>query len=229
MNLGKRLRAVAELTLPYTRVADIGSDHAYLPIFLIESGRAVFAVAGEVRPGPLAAAQKSIAAAGLNGCIEARLGDGLAVLAPGEVEAAVLSGMGGQAIHDILARSPEVMSTLRRVVCQPMNAAASLRIWLLRQGWSLVAEELVLEDGRLYEIMAAEPGTMSPIEPILLEIGPLLWQQRHPLVRQHCDRLLAALERQAQAMEKSANASVLARSRICRKKIALLEEWMRCL
>lgn len=229
MLLSKRLMAVAAMTAPYARVADIGSDHAYLPVFLVAAGRVTVAIAGEVKEGPLSAARQNIQSAGMIDRIAARLGDGLQVIKPGEVDVAVVAGMGGQASIDILAKSPEVTTSLKRIVCQPMNGSARLRDWLARHGWKLAAEDLVLEDGRLYEIIAAEPGEMLLIDPLMLEIGPLLWQQRHPLLDKHLENLLKKLELQEQAMAESARPSVSARRTLCQEKIRKLEDLMRCL
>ena len=229
MILSKRLMAVAALTAPYERIADIGSDHAYLPVYLVSARQVTVAIAGEVKEGPLNAARKNIQSAGLTDRIAARLGNGLQVVKPGEVEVAAVAGMGGQAISDILAKSPEVTASLKRIVCQPMNGSARLRDWLARHGWRLVAEDLVLEDGRIYEVIAADPGKMDSIDPLMLEIGPLLWQQRHPLLREHLGNLVKKFELQEQAMAKSDRSAVLARRILCQDKIRKLEDLMRCL
>ena len=228
MKLSGRLQAVAKLIGPYSSVADIGSDHAYLPVALIASKNVSFVVAGEVNPGPLKAAKLTIAASGMEDHISARLGDGLQVLAPGEVEAVVIAGMGSAVIRGILERSPEVTGSLRRIICQPMAGAVQMRQWFQKQGWKLVEEDLVLEEGRLYEILAAEPGEMSPMEPMLLEIGPLLWQNRHPLLREHLKRLLQKTRKQSAAMAKSEDPDVLAKREICQEKIRMLEGMIQC-
>ena len=228
MKLSKRLQAVEKLIGPYSSVADIGSDHAYLPVALIASKNVSFVVAGEVNPGPLMAAKLTIAASGMEDHISARLGDGLQVLAPGEVEAVVIAGMGSTVIRGILERSPEVTGSLRRIICQPMAGAVQMRQWFQKQGWKLVEEDLVLEEGRLYEILAAEPGEMSPMEPMLLEIGPLLWQNRHPLLREHLKRLLQKTRKQSAAMAKSEDPDVLAKRVSCQEKIRMLEGMIQC-
>ena len=227
--LSKRLQAVAAMVAPCKSLADIGSDHAYLPVHLIGSGTVSFVVAGEVKPGPLAAAMHTVAAAGMEDRISVRKGDGLQVLQPDEVEAVVLAGMGGSAIRGILSRSPAVTASLRRLICQPMSGAAGLRQWLLHNGWRLVREDLVLEDGRLYEIIVAEPGEMEPMEPLLLDIGPLLWQNRHPLLPEHLRRMLKKAEIQGAAMMRSGNPAVLPRLHACQEKIHALEGRIRCL
>ena len=103
-----------------------------------------------------------------------------------------------------------------------------MRHWFQKQGWKLVEEDLVLEEGRLYEILAAEPGEMSPMEPMLLEIGPLLWQNRHPLLREHLKRLLQKTRKQSAAMAKSEDPDVLAKREICQEKIRMLEGMIQC-
>jgi tRNA (adenine22-N1)-methyltransferase len=156
------------------------------------------------------------------------LGDGLQVLTPGEVEAVVIAGMGSAVIRGILERSPEVTGSLRRLICQPMAGTAQLRQWFQQRGWKLVEEDLVLEDGILYEILAAEPGETQPIETLFLEIGPLLWQNRHPLLREHLGRLLQKERKQSAAMAKSHDPDVLAKRESCQEKIRMLEGKIRC-
>ena len=229
MNLDKRLQAVANLVGSCEAMADIGSDHAYLPAYLIESGRVVSAVAGEISKGPLTAAEQTIQAAGLSDRISARLGDGLQVLQPGEVAVVAIAGMGGAAIRGILSRSPEVFNRLTRLVCQPMNGAAGLRQWLLQHGWKLVAEDLAIDAGRLYEVIAAEPGEMPPMEPVLLEIGPLLWRQKHPLLKEKLQRMIENLRMRSIDMERSADPAVRKKLQLWKEKICELEGKMQCL
>ena len=95
--------------------------------------------------------------------------------------------------------------------------------------WKLVAEDLVLEDGRLYEIFSAEPGDMAPIEPLLLEIGPLLWEKRHPLLLEHLGRLVQKLKKRSIAMQNSDSPVVLTKLQACQEKICALEGKIRCL
>lgn len=230
MELSARLKAIAKQVEPYHRIADIGSDHAYLPVWMITSKKISFAVAGEIQAGPLDAARRTIRQAGVGESVAARLGDGLQVVKPGEVEVAVIAGMGGSAIRRILERSSLVMASLSRVVCQPMTGAAGLREWLTKKAWHINAEELVLEDGRLYEIIVAEPGRSQPFDPLLLEIGPLLWQQRHPLLIEHLLRLKRQYQERVDEMANSRSEAVKLRRQSCLEKINALEEkmtWLR--
>jgi tRNA (adenine22-N1)-methyltransferase len=210
-------------------VADIGSDHAYLPVWLFQNDKISFAVAGENQPGPMEAARRTIRKAAVEESVAARLGDGLQVIVPGEVEVAVIAGMGGAAIRGILERSPAVLASLRRIICQPMTGAAGLRGWLEKSGWRIVSEELVSEDGRLYEVMSAEPGESGPTDEVLLEIGPLLWQQKHPLLPEHLARLKQQYEQRVVAMANSRSDEVMEERRTCLGKIRALEAKMACL
>jgi tRNA (adenine22-N1)-methyltransferase len=214
---------------PYLTIADIGSDHAYLPVWLVKNKKISFAVAGEIKPGPLEAARRTIHEAALENNIAVRLGDGLQVVEPGEVEVAVIAGMGGAAIQRVLEQSPMVLACLRRIICQPMTGAASLRAWLIENNWQIISEELILEDGRLYEVIAAEHGQSQPVDQLLLEIGPLLWQQRHPLLTEHLYRLIRQYEERVAAMANSRSEKVKERRRAFQEIINALEAKMTCL
>ena len=163
MALDARLQAVADFVLPGSRVVDVGTDHAYLALELLRQRGAFQVIAADKNAGPCEAARHTIREAGLEGIIPVRQGDGLAVLVPDEVDTICIAGMGGQLIRDILAAAPEILQGASRLVLQPMNAAAGLRRWLYEQGWQLVDESLAEADGRVYEILAAEPGEAAPV------------------------------------------------------------------
>lgn len=229
MVLGERLRAIAGLVGDFRRLADIGSDHAYLPVWLILQGKADFVIAGEIQQGPLEAARRTITEMALEDCIEARLGDGLAVVRPGEIDVIVIAGMGGASIRGILERSPLVVGKLSRIVCQPMTGAAGLRRWLLEHGWLIDAEELVMEEGRLYEVVAAKPGIAAVPEDLLLEVGPLLWQNRHPLLTEQIERLLQQYQSRVNAMQHSIAPTVVRQMQLWQQRIIQLEAMRTCL
>ena len=229
MELGARLKAIANQIGPYQSMADIGTDHAFLPVWLIQSGKIMAAVAGDVQTGPLEAAKRTVREAAIENKVAVRLGDGLRVVSPGEVEVAVIAGMGGSTISRILQSSPEVVKNLRRIVCQPMTGAASLREWLLTNGWIIVAEDLVQEDDRLYEIIVAEPGSAETVDALLLEIGPRLWRNRHPLLAEHLIRLRQQYLYRATAMGKSRSEKVDRERQKIMFKIAELEAKLKCL
>ncbi|MGQ9824722.1 MAG: tRNA (adenine(22)-N(1))-methyltransferase [Desulfotomaculales bacterium] len=186
MPLPPRLKAIAELVPPGRVVADIGTDHALLPVYLVQNGRCPKVIATELNRGPAARASSQVGLHGLGDRIEIRLGEGLAPLSPGEVQAVVVAGLGGGTVREVLSASPEILKTLERLVLQPMNDVPGVRRWLVQNGWRLADEVLVAENGRLYVVIAAEQGKEEAGEKEwLLEIGPRLWEKRDPLLKDY--------------------------------------------
>lgn len=187
MKLSPRLLKIACLVPENVVVADIGTDHALLPVYLVVTGKCPRAIATDVRPGPLEIARETVRTFGADKQVDLRLGFGLTVLKPHEVDVVVIAGVGNRTILEILERSPHIRATIRRFVLQPMVGAGALRRWLLSHGFRLAEEDLVREEGRFYELMAAEPGEEAvPYQPLVdvgLEVGPRLWEGRHPLLR----------------------------------------------
>jgi tRNA (adenine22-N1)-methyltransferase len=161
--LSERLQLVLEQIPQGSRLADIGSDHALLPVAAVESGRAVFAIAGEVNEGPFEAARKGVAEAGQGKVISVRRGDGLEVLEPGEVDSITIAGMGGALIAAILDRGrlQGKLEGVTTLALQPNVGEDILRRWLLNHGWVLTAEQILEEDGKIYEILTAVPAAKS--------------------------------------------------------------------
>ena len=206
MRLDGRLAAVAALVPRGARAADVGTDHAYLAIALLNEQDVETVIATDKNEGPCAAARRTISASGFTNRVQVRLGDGLAPLSPGEVDTVCIAGMGGGLIASILAAGAEVLTEVSRLVLQPMNDAAALRQWLYDNGWHIVEESLATADGRLYEIIAAEPGTEETPEPWLLTLGPVLWRDRPPLFARHAEAQTERLRRILYGMEKSETA-----------------------
>ncbi|MDQ0192618.1 tRNA (adenine(22)-N(1))-methyltransferase [Paenibacillus wynnii] len=159
IKLSNRLHLLLDKIPTGSKFADIGSDHALLPIAAIESGKAVFAIAGEVNPGPFDAACKAVAAAGQGKVISVRRGDGLEVLKPGEVDCITIAGMGGSLIASILNRGQAngKLQGVSVLALQPNVAEDILRRWLVDNGWVLIAENILEEDGKIYEVLTAVP------------------------------------------------------------------------
>ena len=178
--LSARLQAVASLVRAGSRAADIGCDHGQLAAALVLSGRCPFVVAADLRPDPLAQARQLTRRLGLEGQIDCRLGDGLGVLRPGEVQDIILAGMGGETIADALAAAPWICSDAVSLVLQPVTSAAELRRFLAESGFAL-REELPVIDGRYcYTVLRAVwTGEKVSPGPLFCELG-LLRGQRSP-------------------------------------------------
>lgn len=156
MKLSVRLQEIANRLPEGCRFADIGSDHALLPVSAIQSGKARSAVAGEVNEGPFQAAKRQVASSGLESKIDVRKGDGLAVLAPNEVEVITIAGMGGALMAGILQDGISKLSGVNRLILQPNVGEDIVRSWLFEQGWFLSDEHILEEDGKIYEILVAD-------------------------------------------------------------------------
>ena len=182
MELTERLLAVASFVRGGAYLIDVGTDHAYLPVWLLEHGKISSAIAGDIAEGPCLAARNTVSMYGMKGKVEVRLGSGLKVLKTGEAECIAIAGMGASTMIEIFEADMPLAVEAKRMVLQPMAGAASLRKWLAKNGWYIVAEDLV-EDGRhLYEIIAVERGESEAYSEAAWEIGPQLIEAKHPLL-----------------------------------------------
>lgn len=182
-NLSQRLTTVAKFVPQGARVADIGSDHGYLPAALALQGQIEYAVAGEVVRGPYENAVSEIKKLALAKIIQARLADGLAAIKDSDhINTITIAGMGGALITQILDAHPEKLAGVTRLILQPNVGEARLREWLMNHQFQIMAERMVAEDGHIYEVIVAEPSTVpfrySKYE---LTFGPFLLEQHSPV------------------------------------------------
>ncbi|PWE45511.1 tRNA (adenine-N(1))-methyltransferase [Pseudomonas prosekii] len=182
--LSMRLERVAAHVPAGARLADIGSDHGYLPVALMRRGLIAAAVAGEVALTPFNAAQRTVRESDLDAQISVRHASGLAAIEPGDaINAISICGMGGETIRDILDRGQSRLSGKERLILQPNGGEQPLRQWLMDNSYRILCEELLRENRFYYEIIVAEraeraePVTYSAEE---LYFGPLQMQARSP-------------------------------------------------
>ncbi|TWT10392.1 tRNA (adenine(22)-N(1))-methyltransferase TrmK [Streptococcus sp. sy004] len=172
--LSRRLQAVADFIPKNSRLLDVGSDHAYLPLDLVKKNKIAFAIAGEVVKGPYQSALTNVAQAGLTKAIDVRLANGLAAFELADhISVISICGMGGRLIADILEAGKEKLDQIERLVLQPNNREDELRSWLMANGFTLVAEQMIYENDKYYEIIVAEPG-MAHLSAKDLRFGPYL-------------------------------------------------------
>lgn len=169
--LSPRLMAAASLVEPGRTVADIGTDHALLPAYLVAKGICPRAVAADLRAGPLTRAKRTVERFGLSGRIRLVLSDGLNGIAPGDVEELVFCGMGGELMAELLSRAHWIRDGGHAVVLQPMSGIAGLRRWLFENGFAVRREKLAAEGRHLYYAMRAAPGQAGGYEPYELVFG----------------------------------------------------------
>lgn len=181
--LSERLMRVASYVEKGAIVADIGSDHAYLPCYLIHQGIAHKAIAGEVAKGPFESAQKQVQSEQLQDQITVRFANGLqAIESEDLVDTVTIAGMGGPLIASILDQDIKRLSTVNRLILQPNVHAKAIREWAMLHEWKLVAEEILQEDDKIYEILVLERGEMKVSEAQSL-LGPFLMESPNDVFR----------------------------------------------
>lgn len=167
IKLGPRLNCIALLIDAKARLADIGTDHAFLPIALCQQGKIDYAVAVDIHQGPYQSALAAVREHKLEKKIAVRLGNGLQPLLPGEIDTLSLAGMGGKTILEILLAGQDILAEVADLVLQPQGLESRVRSSLLETGWLLKEEHLVEEEGRIYVIMAFSHKTGYCKEKIL--------------------------------------------------------------
>ena len=194
MVLSKRLQAAAGLISEGNRLVDVGTDHGYIPIYLVEKKKIPSAIAMDVKTGPLSRAEEHIRQAGLNAYITCRLSDGLEKLQPGEGDSLLLAGMGGNLMVRILTDGTNVRDSFQEIILQPQSAHALVRKEMEAAGWCTEKEDMVLEDGKFYPMMrwipvrkAADDGVFCQSEAEYI-YGRLLLRERHPVLKEYLDK-----------------------------------------
>lgn len=194
MELSRRLAAVAALVSDGSRLADIGTDHAYIPIRLASEGRIPSAIAMDVNRGPLDRAAANIRQAGYEDRIRTRLSDGFSALKPGEADSAVIAGMGGGLVIRILDSGMPVVRTLKECILQPQSEIEKVRTFLLKEGFFFMEEMMVEEDGKYYPMMKVIPpgnGKAKKNDPWTkteLRYGKLLLKNKNEVLREYLFR-----------------------------------------
>ena len=183
MELSKRLHAVAGLVTEGASVADIGTDHGYIPIYLIQERIASKVIALDVKKGTLERARMHIIGHGLKGQIETRLSDGLREVAPGEVDTVIAAGMGGGLVIHILKDSPETVKEISSFILQPQSEIDKVRRYLNEHGYRIVEERMVEESGKFYPMMRAVHGSGEPYEEYEYLYGKRLLEEKDPVLR----------------------------------------------
>ena len=197
--IDERINAMINFVAKGSRVADIGADHGYLSIFLAKTGRADFIVATDKNAGPLDAARKNINAAGFDGLIETRLGDGLQILRVGEVNTVCIGGMGGALICQILDDAPKVLDSVEDLILQPMNAADKVKIYLTEKNFYIADIDLAAAGGIIYEIIFASRNAEKISTRKKIETSPLR-EKYLSLKKEKLQRVLAEMSKSPAAM-----------------------------
>ncbi len=180
--LQERLRVIADMVTPGLTVADVGCDHALLPIYLVQNGISPLAYALDINRGPLSRAKRSIEEAGLSERIITVLSDGLKELRMGAAESVVIAGMGGPLMSDIIGASIEICHEAEELILEPQSDPALLRHFLEDNGFAITAEAMVREEGKFYPVIKCKTGRMTLSREIFYRYGKLLLEGRNPVL-----------------------------------------------
>ena len=192
MKLTDRLLKIASLVTEGKRVADIGTDHGYIPVYLLNKNKVPFAILADVNKGPLDNARKEVRHNKLLDKTDLRLGSGIEVLKKGEVDEVIIAGMGGILISELLEANKEVAHSVDKLILQPMQAQNELRKYLFGNGYEILNEVLVKEDFRIYEILEVKyTGNNTQVEDeIYFEVGKKLIENNDELLNEFIDKKL---------------------------------------
>lgn len=224
MQISKRLKTVASLVTEGYRVADIGTDHAYVPIFLVEEGRTERALAMDIGRGPLERAAEHIKGRGLQDKIETRLSDGLSAYIQGEADSIVMAGMGGALMVRILTDGAGKCAGLKEMVLSPQSEIALVRRFLVENGWSIKQEIMLKEEGKYYTVMRAVPGESSPMKTVEEFYGRYLLENRHPVLYEFLLEEKGTTQRILDFLRQKQGTHVEIRKKELIDKLALIEE-----
>lgn len=224
MQLSKRLEAIGALVPKGCVLADIGTDHGYLPVALCMRGWIRGAIAMDVNRGPLERAQSNVEQNGLEAYIETRRSDGLKALRPGEADCAVIAGMGGRLMLRILEDSAAVSESLKAFVLQPQSEIANVRRYVSEHGMYIEAEAMVLEDGKFYPMMRVLHGHAEPMNELDYQYGPLLLRERSPVLFEFLKKERASLEGIRSRLEEAGGVKSQVRLGEVEQKLARLDE-----
>ena len=190
VKISNRLMTAAALVTQGYTLADVGTDHGYIPIYLLQQKKIPAAIAMDINEGPLERAKEHIALYGLQAYIQTRLSDGVAALKPGEVEAVLIAGMGGGLVMHILKDGEKVCQSAKELILQPQSEIEHVREFLREKGYTILAEDMVYEDGKFYPVMKVQyqgenENAQKASEVLKLSdlYGGLLLQNRHPVLK----------------------------------------------
>ncbi|MEE0452293.1 tRNA (adenine(22)-N(1))-methyltransferase [Peptacetobacter sp.] len=228
MKLTDRLYKIASFVSEGKRVADIGTDHGYIPVYLLNKGTIPFAILADINKGPLENARKEVRHNGLEAKTELRLGSGIEVLEKGEVDEIIIAGMGGALIADILEAKKEVAQSAEKLILQPMQAQEELRKYLLNNGYEIMEEVLENEDFRIYEIMTARyiGKNNTPSDEIYYEVGEKLLNNKNELFTEFVEKKIRTNKAILEKFEGIDNENIRKRREEVESKIEKLEKML---
>ncbi|HAT4137625.1 TPA: SAM-dependent methyltransferase [Clostridium perfringens] len=213
MELSKRLKRIAEHVDKCESVADIGTDHGYIPIYLVKEGICKKAIASDINKGPIEKAKVNVAFEGVSNKVKCLLGPGLNPLKVGEVNGVILAGMGGNLTRDILLADIDKVKKYDFIILQPAQNPEVLREFLYKNDYEIIDEDLIKDEGRFYELFKVKYNENSEKlvfeDELEYEVSPLLREKGHPLFKEfieekinRCETILSFIKEDTEAAKK---------------------------
>lgn len=213
MELSKRLKRIAEHVDKCESVADIGTDHGYIPIYLVKEGICKKAIASDINKGPIEKAKVNVAFEGISNKVKCLLGPGLNPLKVGEVNGVILAGMGGNLTRDILLADMEKVKKYDFIILQPAQNPEVLREFLYKNDYEIIDEDLIKDEGRFYELFKVKYNENSEKlvfeDELEYEVSPLLREKNHPLFKEfieekinRCETILSFIKEDTESAKK---------------------------
>ena len=213
MELSKRLKRIAEHVDKCESVADIGTDHGYIPIYLVKEGICKKAIASDINKGPIEKAKVNVAFEGVSNKVKCLLGPGLNPLKVGEVNGVILAGMGGNLTRDILLADMDKVKKYDFIILQPAQNPEVLREFLYKNDYEIIDEDLIKDEGRFYELFKVKYNENSEKlvfeDELEYEVSPLLREKGHPLFKEfieekinRCETILIFIKEDTESAKK---------------------------
>lgn len=213
MELSKRLKRIAEHVDKCESVADIGTDHGYIPIYLVKEGICKKAIASDINKGPIEKAKVNVAFEGVSNKVKCLLGPGLNPLKVGEVNGVILAGMGGNLTRDILLADMDKVKKYDFIILQPAQNPEVLREFLYKNDYEIIDEDLIKDEGRFYELFKVKYNENSEKlvfeDELYYEVSSLLREKNHPLFKEfieekinRCETILSFIKEDTEAAKK---------------------------
>lgn len=206
MKLTPRLRVIAELVDPGAKIIDVGTDHGYIPLYLMENQIVQKCIASDMNEGPLKAAKDTLNLFGLEDMVSLRLGDGLQVMSPrDDIDTIIIAGMGGETIVAILEQGLNLVDK-KTMILQPMTEVMLVREYLASKGFNIIDERLTREENRFYEVIKAVKGKdVHELTYGELRFGPILLKEKSKTFSDYIKKQILKNERIISNLENGKN------------------------
>jgi len=228
--LNQRLLKIAECLSPCDCLCDIGTDHAFIPIFALENKIAKRAIASDIKRGPLKIAQKNIELAGLNKEISIVQSNGFENFREGDFDVAVIAGMGGHLIIDIISNHLAVAKSCDKIILQPMNDLEFCRVWLFFNGFDIIEELIALDSSKpnkLYVVIVARTSK-TPVDFVVEDvlIGPCLKNGQDPMFRKHIAKIVNKRKKRIAGLKESGSVESLETLQTVEDELDIIQRWV---